>query len=60
MAPFRSKILVDCTSLDSLRCVVYFYDRLRVICALRKHLESAEKLGVAMFTSIGLWCKPIR
>ena len=28
LLPFRSQTLVNCTWLDSLRCVVYFYDRL--------------------------------
>ena len=36
---FRSQTLVNCTSLDSLRCVVYFYNRLKVIYATSKHLE---------------------
>ena len=36
---FRSQTLVNCTSLDSFRCVVYFYNRLKVICATSKHLE---------------------
>ena len=35
----RSQTLVNCTSLDSLECVVYFYNRLKVICAMSKHLE---------------------
>ena len=39
LPPFRSQTLVNCTSLDSLRCVVYFYNKLRVICATSKHLE---------------------
>ena len=36
---FRSQNLENYTSLDSLRCVVYFYNRLKVICATNKHLE---------------------
>ena len=36
---FQSKTLVNCTLLASLRCVVYFYNRLKVICATSKHLE---------------------
>ena len=36
--PFRSQTLVNCTSLDSLRCVVYFYNRF-IISATSKHLE---------------------
>ena len=39
LLPFRSRTLVNCTSLDSLRCIVYFYNRLKVICAASKHLE---------------------
>ena len=39
LLPFRSQTFVNCTSLDSLRCVVYFYNRLKVICATSKHLE---------------------
>ena len=37
--PFRSQTLINCTSLDFLRCVFYFYNRLLVICATSKHLE---------------------
>ena len=36
---FRNKTLVNCTSLDSLMCVVYFYSKLKVICVTSKHLE---------------------
>ena len=36
---FRNQTLVNCTSLDSLMCVVYFYNKLKVICATSKHLE---------------------
>ena len=36
---FRSQTLVNCTSLDFLMCVVYFYNRLKVICVTSKHLE---------------------
>ena len=39
LLPFQSQPLVNCTSLDSLRCVVYFYNKLKVICATSKHLE---------------------
>ena len=39
LLPFRSQTLANCTSLDSLRCVVYIYNRLKVICATSKHLE---------------------
>ena len=39
LLPFRSQTLVNCTSLDSLRCVVYCYNRLKVIGATSKHLE---------------------
>ena len=35
----RSQTLVNCTSLDSVMCIVYFYNRLKVICATSKHLE---------------------
>ena len=38
LLPFRRQTWVNCTSLDSLRCVVYFYNRLEVICATSKHL----------------------
>ena len=37
--PFRSQTLLNGTSLDSLRCVAYFYNRLEVICTTSKHLE---------------------
>ena len=37
--PFPSQTLVNFTPLDPLRCVVYFYNRLKVICAASKHLE---------------------
>ena len=37
---FRSQTLVNCTSLDSLRCLVYFHNSLKVICATRNHLET--------------------
>ena len=36
---FRNQTLVNCTSLDSLMCVVYFCNKLKVICATSKHLE---------------------
>ena len=39
---FRSQTLVNCTSLDSLRGVVSFHNRLKVICATSKHLERAK------------------
>ena len=39
LLPSRSQTLVTCTSFDSLRCVVYFYNRPKVICATNKHLE---------------------
>ena len=39
LLPFRSQTLVNCTPLDSLMCVVYFYNKLKVICATSKHLE---------------------
>ena len=39
---FRCQTLVNCTSFDSLRCVVYFYNRLKVICATSKHLERGK------------------
>ena len=44
LPPFRSQTLVNCTSLDSLRCVVYFHNGLKVICATGKHLER-DKCG---------------
>ena len=44
LLPFRSQTLVNCTSLNSLRCVGYFYNRLKVICATSKHLER-DKYG---------------
>ena len=39
LLPFRTQTLVNCTSLKSLRGVVYLYNRLKVICATSKHLE---------------------
>ena len=39
LLPFWSQTLVNCTSLDSLKCVVYFYNRLTVFCATSEHLE---------------------
>ena len=40
LLPFRSQTLVNCTSLDSLWCVVYFYNMLKAICAASKHLKT--------------------
>ena len=37
--PSRSQTLVNCTSLDFLRYVVYFYNRWKIIYATSKHLE---------------------
>ena len=36
---FSESNLVNCTSLNSLRCVVYLYNRLKAICETSKHLE---------------------
>ena len=58
LLPFRSQTLVNCTWLDSLKCVVYFYNRLKVICATSKHLESADMPGVSMVTLIDLCFQP--
>ena len=56
---FRSQTFVNCTSLDSLRCVVYFYNRLKVICAMSKHLESDKWWHVGCIYGY-LWCWPFR
>ena len=60
LLPFRSQTLVNCTSLDSLRCVVYFYSRLKEICATSKRGISAEKPGVAVFTLRDLWLYTVK
>ena len=52
---FRSHTLVNCTSLNSLLCVVFFYNRLKVICVS----ISAERSGAAMVTLIDLWLQTL-
>ena len=39
LVSYRSQTLVNSASLDSLRCVVYFYSRLNLICAMSNYLE---------------------
>ena len=60
LLPFWSQTLENCTSLDSLVCVVYFYYRLKVICAASKNLERDKcwKVGCSycyLNRPVGFW-----